>query len=169
MVPAGLWSRAVSAQVDEQQMRTAWDAAVRDCLNGHESCSYGGMTPQSGYWIQDEGCTRDHGEKCTWCGGEAVTGFSGWGDDGFSIYAVPACEGCAQRWAEFDTRWHRPTVEVTPIDAAYERARAVREEFEQRTAARAHELAAELTESLLPDEMRAAGLRFEFSTEPVAD
>lgn len=51
------------------------------------------------------------------------------------------------------------------IDKAMLVARAEREEFGQRTVARAHELAAELTESLLPEEMRTAGLRFEFGAD----
>lgn len=55
------------------------------------------------------------------------------------------------------------------IDEAMAAARAERERAERRTLARAHELAAELTESLLPEEMRAAGLRFEFGAEPVVD
>lgn len=55
------------------------------------------------------------------------------------------------------------------IDEATVAARVERERFEQRTVVRAHELAVELTESLLPEEMRAAGLRFEFDAEPVVD
>lgn len=48
------------------------------------------------------------------------------------------------------------------FDEAAEAAQAERERFERRTIARAHELAAELTETLLPEKMRAAGLRFEY-------
>jgi hypothetical protein len=51
------------------------------------------------------------------------------------------------------------------IEGAMEAARVERERFEQRTIARAHELAAELTETLLPEEMRAAGLRFEYRAD----
>jgi hypothetical protein len=48
------------------------------------------------------------------------------------------------------------------FEEAHAAARAERERFEQRITERAHELAAELTETLLPEEMRAAGLRFEY-------
>ena len=51
------------------------------------------------------------------------------------------------------------------INEAMEAARAEREQFEQRTIARAHELAAELTETLLPEEMRTAGFRFEYRVD----
>jgi hypothetical protein len=47
-------------------------------------------------------------------------------------------------------------------DEAVAAARIEREDFEQRTIERAHELAAELTETLLPEELRAAGIRFEY-------
>jgi hypothetical protein len=104
----------MSQPLDEQQMRDAWDTAVQDCLTGHENCSYGGMTPQTGYWLQAEGCQLNHGERCVWCGGEAETGFSNWADDGFSIYRVPACEGCAQQWVRFDVRWVRSIADEEP-------------------------------------------------------
>jgi hypothetical protein len=51
------------------------------------------------------------------------------------------------------------------IEEAMEAARVERERFEQRTIERAHELAAELTETLLLEEMRAAGLRFEYRAD----
>jgi hypothetical protein len=51
------------------------------------------------------------------------------------------------------------------IDEAMVAARVERERFEQRTIARAHELAGELTETLLPEELRAAGLRFEYRAD----
>ena len=51
------------------------------------------------------------------------------------------------------------------FEEAMATAKAELERFERRTIARAHELAAELTETLLSEEMRASGLRFEYSAD----
>jgi hypothetical protein len=96
--------------MSEQWMRTVWDATVDDCLTGHDDCTYGGMTPQSGYWLAADGCTRLHDERCAWCLEAAETGFSDWAPDGFSIYRVPACMSCALQWTQIDPRWKRATV-----------------------------------------------------------
>lgn len=95
----------MSTPLDEQQMRAVWDTTVQDCLTGHENCTYGGMTPQSGYWLRDFDCLLNHGERCAWCGADTDKGFCDWASDGFSIYRVPACDGCAQQWIRFDPRW----------------------------------------------------------------
>lgn len=88
-------------------MQAAWDAAVAACLNGHANCSYGGMTPKTGYWLRDPDCQEKHGDVCAWCDAEAVTGFAGRAADGFDIYAVPACQPHADTWAEQHPEWTR--------------------------------------------------------------
>lgn len=89
------------------ELQAVWDATVEACLNGHDTCSYGGMTPGTGYWLADEACERKHGGECSWCDAEAVTGFAGWAPDGVSIYGVPACQPCADRWVAGHPEWER--------------------------------------------------------------
>lgn len=88
-------------------LQTTWDAAVAECVNGHEQCTYGGMSAQHGYWLADEACERNHGVRCTWCGVEAETGFVG-RTSGDAIYAVPACQSCADAWVAEHPEWKRP-------------------------------------------------------------
>jgi hypothetical protein len=89
-------------------MQAGWDAAVAECLNGHESCSYGGTSPSGGYWLADTECELSHHDHCAWCPSEPTTGFSGWAPDGWSIWAVPACEEHAAAWAAAHPEWTRP-------------------------------------------------------------
>ena len=97
-------------------LQLAWDAAIGACLQGHPDCTYGGPTPSTGYWLAAEGCTENHGDHCVWCPAEAVTGFAGWGDDGWSIWGVPACQPCADRWVAEHPEWTRrdPDAEQEP-------------------------------------------------------
>ena len=88
-------------------LQPAWDAAIAACLQGHPDCTYGGMSPSGGYWLAAEGCGEDHGQRCAWCPAEAVTGFAGWGDDGWSIWSVSACQPCADRWVTEHPEWKR--------------------------------------------------------------
>jgi hypothetical protein len=90
-------------------MQAAWDAAVAECLRGHENCSYGGMTPSGGYWLADVDCPLGHHDRCAWCPAGPTTGFAGWGEDGWSIWAVPACEEHAAEWAAGHPEWTRPS------------------------------------------------------------
>jgi hypothetical protein len=101
-------------------LQPAWDAAIAACLKGHADCSYGGMTPSGGYWLAAEGCTENHCERCAWCGAEAVTGFAGWGDDGSSIWGVPACQPCADRWVAEHPEWKRRDLDDAPVQSLAE-------------------------------------------------
>lgn len=95
-------------------LQSAWDAAIAACLQGHPDCSYGGPTPGGGYWLAVEGCGENHGERCAWCPAEAVTGFAGWGDGGWSIWRVPACREHADAWIAGHPEWD-PNVEPEPL------------------------------------------------------
>lgn len=88
-------------------LQPGWDAAITACLTGHEDCTFGGMTPASGYWLAAEGCDRNHGSTCAWCPAEATTGFAGWGEDGWSLWQVPACEEHGAAWAVEHPEWSR--------------------------------------------------------------
>ena len=85
-----------------------WDAAQAECFDGHpESCTYGGLSPSGGYWLEVEGCGRSHGERCAACGGDAETGFAGWGPGG-TVWRVPVCEGHAGEIVALDPgTWKR--------------------------------------------------------------
>jgi hypothetical protein len=96
------------------ELQAAWDAAVANCLNGHDNCSYGGMTPWTGYWLRDEACEQPHGDRCAWCGAEAETGFVGHAPGGWDIFQVPACQPCADAWVLERPEWHR---RGEPVDA----------------------------------------------------
>lgn len=72
-------------------------------------CTYGGMAPNSGYWLADEDCPLNHGSTCAWCPTEATTGFAGWGDDSWSLWQVPACEEHGAAWAAGHPEWRRDT------------------------------------------------------------
>jgi hypothetical protein len=93
--------------VNGEQLREVWDAAVLDCIEGHPTCSYGGMSPLKGFWLTDPDCTRNHGERCAWCDDAAVTGFAGWTEGYEFIYGVSSCEPCARRWLDVEPHWHR--------------------------------------------------------------
>ncbi|MEZ0090013.1 hypothetical protein [Streptacidiphilus sp. EB129] len=88
-------------------LQPGWDATIAACLTGHEQCSFGGMTPASGYWLAAEGCDRNHGAACAWCPAEATTGFAGWGEDMWSLWQVPACEEHGATWAAEHPEWSR--------------------------------------------------------------
>lgn len=111
-------------------LQAAWDAAVEACLTGHENCSYGGMTPGTGYWLADEACERKHGGECAWCDADAETGFVGWAPDGVSIHGVPACQPCADRWVAEHPEWERreprmggPSLDMLRVEVEAERER----------------------------------------------
>ena len=100
-------------------MQAGWDAAVAECLAGHENCTYGGMTPNGGYWLSDTECPLDHGDRCAWCPEPAVTGFAGRAHDGCSIYAVPACQPHADQWAAEHPEWRRRAeIPIPPAEVA---------------------------------------------------
>jgi len=104
--------------VTEHHMQAGWDAAVDSCLNGHDDCSYGGMTPATGYWLCSEYCSGDHLGVCAWCPAEATTGFAGWGDDGWSLWQVLACEEHGAAWAAGHPEWTRDRPESSGKTAA---------------------------------------------------
>ena len=95
------------AESNDPLLQSAWDAAINACLQGHADCSYGGMTPSGGYWLAAESCTENHGEHCAWRDADTATGFAGWADDGWSIWSVPACQPCADRWVAEHPEWKR--------------------------------------------------------------
>lgn len=114
-------------------MQGAWDAAISDCLNGHpdNGCTYGGMTPNGGYWLAAEDCPRNHGDQCAWCPNPATASFTGWAD-GMTIYAVTACQAHADQWraahpewtsTEPDTERQASSLEALMAEAAAERER----------------------------------------------
>jgi hypothetical protein len=119
-------------------MQAGWDAAVAACVNGHEQCTFGGMTPQSGYWLADVDCPLNHGGTCAWCPAEATTGFAGWGPDGWSLWQVTACEEHGAAWAAEHPEWTRdPGPEPEPswqelLDGLNPFARMVAEDYRQR-------------------------------------
>jgi hypothetical protein len=97
-----------------------FNAAKDLCRTGHPEtadgggCSYGGMSSAYGYWLADENCPLNHGETCDLriaCdGAEATTGFRGSEPDpdiGFWIYAVMACEACAEQYVSGHPGWGR--------------------------------------------------------------
>lgn len=95
-------------------LQPAWDAAIAACLVGHEDCTYGGMTPANGHWLTAEGCELNHGHTCTWCPADATTGFVGWGQDGWSMWQVPACEEHGTAWALEHPEWNRDAPRPEP-------------------------------------------------------
>ncbi|MDR3082113.1 MAG: hypothetical protein LBV60_14515 [Streptomyces sp.] len=102
------------------EMQAAWDAAVAACLQGHENCSYGGMSPGGGYWLAEPNCPRNHGDRCTWCDADTTTGFVGWAEDGWSIYGVPACQPHADAWIAQHPEWARQEEPVTTTEPSPE-------------------------------------------------
>jgi hypothetical protein len=95
-------------------LQSGWDAAIAACLSGHEQCTFGGMTPTSGYWLAAEDCDLNHGGVCAWCPAEATTGFAGWGEDGWSLWQVPACEDHGAQWAAEHPEWSRDAPKPEP-------------------------------------------------------
>lgn len=96
----------------------AFNAAKELCCTGHPAagCTYGGMSSAYGYWLADENCPLNHGEACDlWVacdGAEAATGFRGSEPDPrtmYWIYAVMACEPCADLYAAGHPEWRRET------------------------------------------------------------
>lgn len=96
----------------------AFNAAKELCRIGHPKagCSYGGMSSAYGYWLADDDCPLNHGERCDLrvvCDGvEATTGFRGSEPDPvilYWIYAVMACEACAELYAAEHPEWGRQT------------------------------------------------------------
>lgn len=95
-------------QVDDEEFRKRFELAKARCLAGHGAgCSYGGLTPDTGYWfLVAARCVFDHGEACEVCGGEGDVVFCGWRDGtpwadrgrvGGLIWGVTLCAGCAAR------------------------------------------------------------------------
>jgi hypothetical protein len=118
-------------------LQPAWDAAIAACLTGHEQCTFGGMTPTSGYWLAAEDCDLNHGQTCAWCPAEATTGFAGWGADGWSMWQVPACEEHGAAWAAENPQWSRDAPKREPqtwrevLDGLSPFERSVAEDFER--------------------------------------
>lgn len=119
-------------------LQPGWDAAIAACLTGHEDCTFGGMTPASGYWLAAEGCERTHGGTCAWCPAQATTGFTGWGEDGWSLWQVPACEEHGAAWAVEHPEWSRDAPKREPqsyrelLDGLNPIERALAEDMMQR-------------------------------------
>jgi hypothetical protein len=102
----------------------AFDAAKDLCRTGHPAvdgiggCSYGGMSSAYGYWLADSDCLLNHGETCDLraaCdGAEATTGFRASEPDpdiAYWLYAVMACEACAELYAAGHPEWGREAAE----------------------------------------------------------
>lgn len=96
----------------------AFNTAKELCCTGHPDvgCSYGGMSSAHGYWLAVEECPLNHGETCDLkvaCdGAEATTGFRGLEPNRatlYWIYAVMACEACAELYAAGHPEWGRQT------------------------------------------------------------
>lgn len=89
--------------------QVGWDAAVDACCNGHDDCSFGGMSIPYGYWLAADDCPLNHGETCAWCPAEAVTGFRGRVHDSplGALFSVPACHACADQWTAAHPEWTR--------------------------------------------------------------
>lgn len=94
----------------------AFNAAKGLCRTGHPDagCTYGGMSSAHGYWLAADDCPLNHGEKCdlriTCDGADATTGFRGSEPDpsiAYWIYAVMACEACAELYAAAHAEWRR--------------------------------------------------------------
>lgn len=85
-------------------IRNLWNGAILDCVYGHDDCTFGGMIIPHGYWLAAEGCTRNHGDTCTWCPAEATDMFRGRVGETLTgeLYAVPSCHPCALRWASLN-------------------------------------------------------------------
>lgn len=119
----------------EDDMQAGWDAAIDICLNGDDDCTYGGMTPATGYWLCSDDCSSSHTGSCAWCPAAAATWFAGWGDDGWSLWQVPACEEHGAAWAAEHPEWSRdaePTPRKTTAELLAEMdpiTRAVAEEY----------------------------------------
>ena len=90
-------------QVSDAEFRSRFEAAREACLTGHEAgCSYGGLTPEGGYWLTFEGCELGHGGDCAVCGsacGEDDARFGDWvSEDGaLLIWGVTLCAACRDR------------------------------------------------------------------------
>lgn len=104
----------------EQPIDRAFAAAKETCRIGHPpvgaggGCSYGGMSPAYGYWLSDENCPLSHGDRCDLraaCdGAEAQTGFIGHDPDpdhAWWIWAVMACQSCADVWVASHPEWKK--------------------------------------------------------------
>jgi hypothetical protein len=119
-------------------LQPAWDAAIATCLTGHDQCTFGGMVPASGYWLAAEDCDLNHGHTCAWCPAEASTGFAGWGEDGWSMWQVPACEEHGAAWAAEHPQWSRDAPKAEPqswqelLDGLNPIARELAEDMMQR-------------------------------------
>lgn len=96
-----------------------FNAAKDTCRTGHEvGCTYGGMSYHNGYWLALDDCDLNHGDLCDLkvaCdGAEAVTGFAGREEDGSLwgwIWAVAACQPCADLYVTLRPEYTRPTPE----------------------------------------------------------
>lgn len=104
----------------EQPLDRAFAAAKATCRTGHPpvgdggGCSYGGFSPAHGYWLSDENCPLSHGSMCDLraaCdGAEATTGFIGHDPDpdhAWWIWAVMACQPCADVWVAAHPEWKK--------------------------------------------------------------
>lgn len=96
--------------VTEDIMRELWAAAVNDCVNGHEDCTFGGLSIPYGYWLFTDDCPSNHGERCVWCAGEATDMFRGRIGAPLvgALYGVPSCAPCGAVWVGMNPgRWER--------------------------------------------------------------
>lgn len=99
----------------EQPIDRAFAAAKETCRTGHPAgCSYGGFSPSHGYWLSVEDCPLSHGNMCDLraaCdGAEATTGFIGHDPDpdhAWWIWAVMACQPCADVWVAAHPEWKK--------------------------------------------------------------
>lgn len=89
-----------------------FEAARKMCFTGHEAgCTYGGMTPGTGYWLAVEDCPLDHGEACAICGGDAEAAFGDWATEGGAllIWRVTLCAACRDRELALNPgKWRQP-------------------------------------------------------------
>lgn len=118
-------AKAEAAPVSRLPIDEAFNAAKELCRSGHPEvddiggCTYGGMSSAHGYWLADENCLLSHGETCDLriaCdGAEATTGFRGSEPDPdiwYWVWAVSACQSCADLYVAAHPEWSRESVGV---------------------------------------------------------
>lgn len=85
-----------------------FEAARESCRTGHpDGCTFGGLTPATGYWLATDTCDLEHGETCQLrlaCdGAEATATFSDWANGW--IWRVFSCSPCAETWRAAQPQW----------------------------------------------------------------
>lgn len=120
---AAALAAAAAASPELARAAAAFEGAMDHCRTGHPAgCTFGGLTPSSGYWMASEACELPHGETCQIrleCdGAEATAAFSDW-HDGW-IWRVFACHVCATAWRTAQPGWVLRGSGETALETALE-------------------------------------------------